>query len=258
MKRDDKSARGFSLLELSLVLLIIGLLFGSMMPGLSAYRQIAENAEADRQLAVAYEALLGFAMRNGRLPCPAAPEARGNESPEGGGNCTHPWNGLLPAATLGLQGVDAQGYALDPWGNRLGYAISTFTNTACGNAPCLSSENAIRQSWNGEAPPAPDLRVCSTAKDKSGLGDKAECASGSALTKDAVAIVYSPGRNGMRQPASSDEMANRDNDRLFVWHTETLPPDEFDDRLTWLSSAIYYSRLMMAGRLPRRKKLHKK
>lgn len=250
MKALTISQAGFSLLELSMVLIIAALLFGGMLPGLSALRQAAEYEEARHQLEIANEAILGFAVRHGRLPCPAAPAAEGMESPAGGGECSHTWNGLLPAGTLGLQPLDEHGYLLDPWGNPLRYAISSFTATACDGSPCLSRENGVRRLWNSETPPMPDLRVCSTAKEKSGQGDKAECGAGRALTKDAVAVVFSSGRNGSRLPGSNDEMANADNDRLFVSRAGTLPPDEFDDQVSWISSNIFYSRLIAAGRLP--------
>lgn len=250
MNKRSRSLSGFSLIELSMVLIVVALLFSGMLPRLSALRQAAENVEARRQLAIADEAILGFAIRHGRLPCPAAPATSGNESPENGGDCTHPWTGLLPAATLGLQPLDERGYFLDPWGNPLRYAISAFTATPCDGAPCLSRENGIRQLWNSATPPTPDLRICSTTKAKSGLGDKAECGAGRALTKDAVAVVFSSGRNGGGLPGSDDEMANNDNDRLFVSRPGTLPPDEFDDQISWLSASIFYSRLIAAGRLP--------
>lgn len=233
-----------------MVLIMVTLLFSTVMPGFSAFRQTADNAEARRQLETANEALLGFAIRYGRLPCPAAPGTRGVESPETGGDCTHSWNGLLPASSLGLRPVDENGYALDPWGNPLRYAISSFSAPACGSGPCLSREDGIRRLWNSETPPAPDLRICSTAKEATGLGDKAECGAGKALTKDAVAIVFSLGRNGQRPPSGGDETANSDNDRLFVSHDGTLSPDEFDDQSSWISSSIFYSRLLASGRLP--------
>jgi prepilin-type N-terminal cleavage/methylation domain-containing protein len=241
---------GFSLLELSIVLIVLALLFGTLIPGFSAYRQQAENEEARQQLETANEALLGFAIRHGRLPCPAAPAGSGLESPENGGECSHPWNGLLPASTLGLNPVDEHGYALDPWGNPLHYAISAFKLAACGSGPCLTNANGIRNIWNSETPPQPDLRICRSATNKTGLGGTAECAAGNALTKDAVTVVYSLGRNGKQNPASSDEKANTDNDRLFISHDISLPPEEFDDRITWISANIFYARMMSAGRLP--------
>lgn len=250
MRHCRGSQSGFSLLELGIVLIVLGLLASSLLQGFSALRESAEQDAARRQLDIAQEALLGFASRHGRLPCPAAPGTSGTESPDGGGNCSNPWDGFLPAISLGIQPVNDHGYAIDPWGNAVRYAISTFKNPACGTNICLSSENGVRNAWNSEYPPAPDLRVCSSAGGSSGSAGTAECASGHTLTKDAVAIIFSLGKNGQHGPLGNDEIANGDKDRLFVSHANTLPPNEFDDQLLWISSNIFYSRLMAAGRLP--------
>ncbi|MGE5470202.1 MAG: type II secretion system protein [Bacteroidota bacterium] len=241
---------GFSLLELAIVLFIVALLAGSMLPAVSARQNAMEQAAVRQQLDDIREALLGFAIRYGRLPCPAAPGSSGGESPENGGNCSHPWNGLLPAITLGIQPVDSKGYAVDPWGNPIRYAVSTFKNATCGSAPCLTSEDGLRHSWNSETPPAPDLHVCNAAAGASGSGGSAECASGSTLNREAVAVFFSTGRNGGREPAGADEIANRNNTRLFVAHAANAAPNEFDDEVDWLSPNIFYSRLLAAGRLP--------
>lgn len=243
------SPRGFSLLEMSIVLVILSLVLAGLLPGLSAYRETTEREQARHQIEQASEALLGFAMRHGRLPCPASPDSQGIESPVGGGHCTHPWNGLLPTATLGMPPQPPSAFALDPWGNPLRYAITTFGNPACGSAPCATTENALRDIWNTATPPVPDLRVCNTATGKSGSGDKAECAADTALTKDAFAVVISLGPNGSRIPGN-DESANIDADRLFVSRERTVSPESYDDLTGWLSSALFYSRLMAAGRLP--------
>lgn len=251
MRHSTSLSSGFSLLELSIVLIIVALLFGSLLPGLSSFYQNAKHEEeARQQLNETREALLGFASRYGRLPCPAAPATRGIESTDPGGDCTHAWNGLLPAISLGLHPVSEQGYALDPWGNPLRYAISNFGNPACGSGPCLSRENGIRKLWNSATPPTPDLRICRAAPAKSGSGEPTECATNTTLTKDAVAVVFSLGHNAGRPPLSGDEAANIDNDRLFVSHASTPAPEEFDDQVSWISSSIFYSRLIAAGRLP--------
>ena len=242
--------RGFSLLELSIVLIILGLLSSSLLADFSTLRTVAETNEAQRQLDNAREALLGFAISHGRLPCPAAPGGSGIESPENGGNCTNPWDGFLPAISLGLQPVNDQGYALDPWGNPIRYAITTFKNPACASTPCISSENGLRNTWNSAIPAAPDLRVCSAAEDSTGSAGSAECGAHHILTKDAVAVIFSLGRNGQLSPASSDETANTNNDRLFVSHPATAAPNPFDDQVSWISASILYSRLLAAGRLP--------
>lgn len=241
---------GFSLLELSIALVILALLSNSLLVGLSGLRETTENSEVRHQLDDARDALLGFAMRHGRLPCPAAPDTDGNESPANGGSCSHPWNGLLPAITLGIQPVNEKGYAIDPWGNPIRYAISTFKNPACGATPCLSSENGIRSAWNSETPPQPDLRVCNSSNNSSGNAGTAECAAGAALTKDAVAVIFSRGRNSAQSASHPDEMANENADRLFVAHSAASGSQAYDDQMSWISANLLYSRLISAGRLP--------
>ena len=79
----------------------------------------------------------------------------------------------------------------------------------------------------------------------------AGCAISSELANNAVAVIFSRGKNGASPPISSDEIANSDNDRVFVSHTLTSAgPNEFDDLVTWISPNILYSRLIAAGRLP--------
>lgn len=64
---------GFTLVELTMVLIIVALLSTGLLFGVSAQRSVAENADAQRQLENIRETLLGFAIANGRLPCPAVP-----------------------------------------------------------------------------------------------------------------------------------------------------------------------------------------
>ncbi|MCB4360759.1 type II secretion system protein [Quatrionicoccus australiensis] len=242
--------RGFSLIELSIVLLVVALLSSSLMLNFSAQQDNTANFEARHQLDEAKEALLGFAIAQNRLPCPAAPGKNGIESPEGGGNCSNPWDGYLPAVSLGIQPVNAQGYAIDPWGNPIRYALSAFKNPACGADFCLATQNGVRNAWHSSAPPAPDLRVCNTANNSTGSAGSAECASDTALIKDATAIIFSLGKNGTQTPVDKDEIANLNGDRLFVASTFGSNSQQFDDHLVWLSSNILYSRLIAAGRLP--------
>lgn len=76
-----RSWRGYTLVELAVVLAIVGLQLDSMMYMLSAQTEQRNFEETRRRLETARDLLLGFAVANGRLPCPAAP-------PPG-----PPWNG---------------------------------------------------------------------------------------------------------------------------------------------------------------------
>ncbi|HAN55905.1 MAG TPA: hypothetical protein DCQ77_06830, partial [Betaproteobacteria bacterium] len=127
--------RGFSLIEIAIVLFIVSLLLGGMLLPLAAQQDMRNQGDTQKQLTEAREALLGFAIANGRLPCPASAGSNGVESPATaatattGVPCTNPYDGFLPAVTLGLAPIDAQGFAVDGWGgntiNRIRYAVTT-------------------------------------------------------------------------------------------------------------------------------------
>src|SRR5258707_1260537 len=122
---------GFTLVELMLVLLVLGLAITSIAVPFAAHLQMRRTEETRRQIDDAREAVMGFAAANGRLPCPASESSNGLESfaPGGdasNGNCSSFYDGLLPAATLGLAPLDTAGYLRDGWGtsrNRMRYAV---------------------------------------------------------------------------------------------------------------------------------------
>jgi prepilin-type N-terminal cleavage/methylation domain-containing protein len=243
---------GFTLLELSIVLVVVALIGGGMMMSLASQQEAAASAETRQRLNDARDALLGFAATHGRLPCPAAPGSTGAESPLGGGTCSNPWDGFLPAITLGLSPTDAQGYATDGWGSPIRYALTDHPADKSNCAEHLFAKSScLKAAWSS-SPPAPDLHVCTTAIGMSGQGSEAKCAAGTMLTDSAVAVIFSRGKNGGATPHSADEVANGNADRLFVTHTPTPAGSagEFDDIVIWLSPNILYNRLITAGRLP--------
>jgi prepilin-type N-terminal cleavage/methylation domain-containing protein len=228
-------SRGFTLVELSIVMVIIALLASGLFMTLTAQIDNVAASETRRRLDDAREALLGYAAANGRLPCPAIGEATGHESPPGGGVCNDNWDGFLPAATLGLGPTDSNGYALDGWNNPIRYAVTKDESSQ------VTTSNQIKTSWNTASAMASDLRICSTAT----------CATGAEITDKAIAVILSRGKNGSATPSSADEIENGDTDRLFVTHTPTpAGANEFDDMLIWISPNILYSKMIAAGRLP--------
>jgi prepilin-type N-terminal cleavage/methylation domain-containing protein len=238
--------KGFTLVELSIVLVIVALISGGLMMSLSAQHEAASTAETQRRLTDARDSLLGFAAANGRLPCPAAPGTTGAESVASDGSCTNPWDGFLPAITLGLSPTDAQGYSIDDWGNPIRYAVTNDMSSQ------VSIPNKIKAAWNAGSTLAADLQICSTAAGITGSGKSASCSAGSTLANNAIAVIYSRGKNGGATPRSADESANGNADRVFVAHapTQAGSASEFDDIVIWLSPNILYNRLIAAGRLP--------
>lgn len=237
---------GFTLLEVAIVIAIVSLVLGSLLVPLQTQVEQRQIADTRKQLEDIKAALVGFAVSNGRLPCPASSTSLGVESPSGGGACNNNYNGFVPAATLGLTLVDNQGYAVDPWGNRIRYAVTS----ANGNA--FTTANGMQSA--GFSALAPNLLICSTATGISGTN----CAAGKSLTTGVPAVIYSTGKNGGYGGTGTDETENpnansANNDRVFVSHIITPPAaanGEFDDIVTWLSPNTLYNPMTAAGRLP--------
>jgi prepilin-type N-terminal cleavage/methylation domain-containing protein len=248
-----RGASGFTLTELAVVVVILAFILGGVVLTLSATTSAREVEQTQQRIDQAREALLGFFIRNGRFPCPAAPATTGVESPAGGGTCTNFYNGFLPAATLGIGPTDAQGYLLDAWSNRIRYAVSQYVHTppyvdaatcAADAKKCFlfTTTNALAQvGIPNIMTPLPQLRVC----------DVANCAG--PLIFPTPVVVFSTGRNFASLGApGADEQENVDAvpDFDFVAH-EPRPSGaaagEFDDLVGWISPNILYNRLIAAG-----------
>ena len=261
-----QQADGFTLVEMAVVLAIVGLLIGGMMMTLSAQLEQRQITETTRRLEEARDALIGFAIVNGRLPCPASNAAgTGDEAPVGGGACAANYNGFLPARAIGFQPTDSAGYASDSWGNRIRYAVSN-TTWASGEGRFTTRHNALSAvppnnpvPWSITQTPA-DLLVCSAA-----TGSATTCDANSSVTNTStvVAVVYSIGKNGnttydpatnaARAGIGTNEGRNLDGNALFVYRTldpSTAAGGEYDDIMAWIPVGLLYGKLISAGVLP--------
>jgi type II secretory pathway pseudopilin PulG len=235
------------------VLVIVGLLIGGLLAPLSTQMEQRNFAETQRRLESAREEMLGFAIANGRLPCPASSASNGDESPSGGGTCTNYYDGYLPAKALGIQQVDSSGYALDAYNNRIRYALAqTLSGTGCTNLPGFSSSANLKA--NGLQCLPADLLICKSSQ-ASGFTSSV-CGSNNSLVNSntVVAIIYSQGKNGSTSDATrTDELANTDANATFVYHTpspSSATGGEYDDLMVWISSGLLYGRMVSAGVLP--------
>jgi type II secretory pathway pseudopilin PulG len=260
------NCRGFTLAEIAIVLFIMLLLLGGLLVPLSAQIEIRSMTEAQRTLADVREALLGFAVSRRRLPCPATDgspgttNTRGQESFSVGGDastgaCASFYAGFVPAAALGLTPTDTEGFLVDPWRNRIRYAV--FAGDINGSAHALTRYNGMRDaSIEGlGAPGTTMIYVC----DRAIAGATTDCGSGAiALGINIPFVVYSVGPNGASPTggAGVDEGANPNPhggsaDLVFVSHEQTgTASNSFDDLLTWTSINTLISRMIASRALP--------
>lgn len=251
--------RGFTLTELAVVLAIVGMLLAGLLLSLGTQLEQRQIAETVRRMEDAREALIGFAIINGRLPCPASPTSNGIESPAGG-TCTDWYTGFLPAVTLGISPVDGSGYAVDAWGNRIRYAVSQ-TTTPVGTAPHFT--NSVNLKANGIGTKPDDIVICAGwGASTSTCGTASQVTNMSSPNRVVAAVIWSHGKNFASAGAVGiDETANNktrlpavaNNHPIFVSHEPRpggAPGGEFDDILIWLPAGVLYGRMISAGVLP--------
>lgn len=148
--------RGFTLIEIAIVLVVIGLIVSGGLVAISPVLQSAKTNETKQKMATVESALLGYVIANGCLPCPAlrggaATGISNNGTADytvacgsgGAGACTGAGSGLVPWVTLGISENDAT----DGWNRRMTFAVDpAFTNDATdvqrnadGSFPALAS-----------------------------------------------------------------------------------------------------------------------
>jgi type II secretory pathway pseudopilin PulG len=264
---------GFSLIELAVVFTIVVLLIGSALVTLSGMQENKSQEETFKRLNAAAENVIAFAIVNHRLPCPTMPaagftgvEAFSAGSSSAGGTCNTYYNGYLPALTMGgFANVDAAGYALDAYGNRIRYAVTNQvdTTTCTGTGPYMAAahfttKNTLKTNGVGCKPATTELDVWTgfDACIAGALSTAMSCGTSARLapTQTIAFIVFSTGKNGAVSPAcGTDEQANLDNNNVFINHPPTgsdCATTAFDDFMVIVPASMVYARLVSAGVLP--------
>lgn len=230
-----KLIKGFSLVELAIVLIVVSLLLVALMGPLAAQQEQKAIMDTKRQMDEAKEALFGFLVSNGRLPCPADPAldtGNVNAGLERAGGCATVANsiGVLPWRALGLRETDA-------WTHRYTYRVAAvFANVT--PAITLASVGDI------------DVRTDAAAT------------TSIVNATEVTALLVSHGRhaegawttNGVKitDSADADEAENSNGDQRFVDHSNTavVPNSPYDDLVMWIPRNLVFNKLIVAGRLP--------
>jgi prepilin-type N-terminal cleavage/methylation domain-containing protein len=215
MKSDSNA--GFTLVELAVVLVIVGLVLTSLFVPISAQINQAQSLETRRDLLDIKEALLGYALINGKLPCPDT-TGDGLEDACLNTNATSSTEGNLPWATLGLKANGVWGH---PYKYRVNNAFTTLISlTTTGSGAGI-------------------IRVCTDYT----------CAK--TEVSNIPLFVYSKGKNGglsLAETTDLDEKENADQDGNYV--NKAPVAGGYDDMVMWISTNILMNRMVSAGKLP--------
>jgi len=253
IKQIIKSQKGFTLIELAVVLVIVGILLGSFIGTLTSRINVTKKSDAVEELETIKQSMMAHAFVNGYLPCPdcdviagaciAALVGDGIADHDVGNNrCVlNEASGNVPWVTLGL----GRG---DPWSNHYRYSVQNeYANIDTAFTLNSPSGSAIIQEPNFVA-------------DATG-------ATPQALANNVVAIILSHGSNGFgatsvdNQPAAAipavnlDELNNADDDQFYYMRPETsadatIAGKAFDDMIIWISEYELKAKMVEAGKLP--------
>ncbi|HQR03744.1 MAG: prepilin-type N-terminal cleavage/methylation domain-containing protein [Proteobacteria bacterium] len=235
---------GFTLAEMAVVLVIVSLLIGGMLMPFSAQQDNRRISDTQKMLDSIQTALIGFAVINGRLPCPATPTipsgaaGAGLEATTGTAPNTTcaSLSGVLPWATLGIPEIDA-------WGSRFTYRVTARFAQGTGQPLGL-----------GCIPPSPPTTASFALCSPGDITVSTATAGGVTVASALPAVVVSHGKNavgaystqGLVIPgnASTDEQTNASGTANFVSN------NAIDDQLTWVPTSLLMSRMLSAGKLP--------
>ena len=211
---------GFSLIEVAIVLLVIGLLTTGFIVPFTVQMDVQKIKQTDKTLEKIKEALLGFALINGRLPCPALDKG-------GSEDCTlSDREGFLPWRVLGIG-------RYDEWGNTFLYRVD---------------ENYMIDIFDNDFKTASDLKLRNITDTFDWTANETET-----TTSRIAAIVISYGKQEKPDNGNKTIHYADGDDATYVndIHNESDDPTKyFDDRLIWLSKYTVMNRLLLADKLP--------
>jgi len=234
---------GFTLVEMAMVLLILGLLTRSLIQPLINVRSHNQHKQTISQLENIKQALLAYVVAHGALPCPLSVSNSQDEA-DGvvdGRGCLNSVGGL-PAAQIAIEGaVNENGALLDEWGRAYQYIVSSENHESKGDVGSLDWTFANDASVIGIKDMVASLVLCSRTV-------TSRCAKNATRASNIVFVVLSQGNN---INANTLQNENVDGDNVFLLSEHSIETRNiYDDYLTWSSAeeALYW--MLRAGWLP--------
>lgn len=201
-----RKQQGFTLIELAIVTIILGLMMTMLIPAASSQLEQQRRKETINKMAVIDQAIVAFVMTNRRLPCPAdgtvptGTLGAGIELRDASGDCGTQANGVVPWISLGLTEADAT----DGYYNRFTYrvppdGVSGLTrNGAMDASYCDPAGNAAATTNSSSA------RTCSVLCDRSSATNRVTtCTSPINIVSGRGLRVIDEGGNAINDPTAA-------------------------------------------------------
>ena len=237
---------GFTLVEMAMVLIIVALLLGGLLPTVASQIEQQRNNETNKQLADIKEALVGYALVNGRFPRPATPATNGAERAACTGvTSVSDCAGFIPWATLGTSKLDSWGkiirYSVTPAFAGGGSGADLFTLSTTIATKTIQTDSATAAYLVGQGECELDNQcvpavIFSHGKNNFGTGDSGNILADSSTTNTDEGTNNDPTTNNFFSRIHSNNTAANGG--------------EFDDLVVWVPLNTLMSRMVAAGRLP--------
>lgn len=240
--------QGFTIVEIAVALVIVGLLLAGVLGPLSTRVEQAQRQKTMELLEEVKEALLGFTAIHGYLPCPTTQQDP--NSPNYGLAATScppaslTDDAILPWATLGVSPTDAWGrprtQASDPWVGYWRYRVDrNFANASSPITLCtpfstfdaLEVEDPQGHLMTASGPPA--ASICPPPPPPP-AGERP------------IAIVYSAAKDADLDGNDADG----ENDTYNSRYTAGDYSAGFDDIVVWIGRPLCFNRMIASGKLP--------
>lgn len=236
-----KISPGFTLIEMTVVLVILGLLMGSLLIPMSAQMEQKRLDITRQRLETIKETLLGFAMSNEYLPCPDQ-DKDGQPNPDNRKNCidnSENKEGYLPWVSLGIE------EKYDAWGHPFRYRV---------DKNFFPGEELIPGTDKKKNPGG----TTSGFQIKNYAGS---LISSSETMGNVIAIIFSCGKDGnadLENDAldADDQICSNPGvaDKIYTQDKPSKdrfdPEKNFDDVLIWISKENLNGSLTAAGKEP--------
>ena len=235
--------RGFSLVEIAIVLAILGLLVRAAVVPLATLHETRRERAAHELVRAAREALIASALVHGALPCPVSRSGAGGARADG--RCAT-FRGGVPAARLGLAGaVDDAGALLDPWGGAVLYALSDADASSAGTPGVPDWTDAAELRAVGIDALRGALVACRT-------GGRGRCPADEVRAADLAFVVLSHGADASAAgPQGRNVGPFAAGEPTFALAPRSgVDGHRFDDAIAWASRGELVREMLRAGRLP--------